>query len=204
MMRTRIGLALIVGVAATVIAAGAALALSESDSSVQGSQGGAALASGLTGSGGSYTISRLSQDDLAKLGGETGARIPSGLTCLEVQANGSGGGGCLETPAAGRLIAPTQTTLGDDMIVQVLAHASVDAVEIHRADGKGGAETVRAPVGLDSFRLYHAVLHTPADALVTEEDGIPSSPSVEIRALDSDGKVVDTQTLNPSGPGGIE
>jgi hypothetical protein len=202
MIRTRIGLALTVGVVAAVIAAGAALALSETNSSIQGSQGGAALASGMTSSGESYTISRLSQENLAKLSGGAGIRASNGLTCVEVQANGMGGGGCLAAPEPGKSIVPTQTTLGDDMIVQVLANASVDSVEINRADGRGGTTTAGAPVELDSLRLYHVVLHTPADTLSTGKDGIPSSPVVEIKALDSDGKVVDTQTLDPSGPGG--
>jgi hypothetical protein len=201
-MRPRVGLALTVGVAAAVIAAGAALALSDTNSSVQGSQGGAALAKGVTRSGESYTISNLRQDDLAKLGGGAGMRVSNGLTCVEVQANGMGGGGCLAAPEAGKSIAATQTTLGDDMIVQVLANASVDAVEVRRVDGQGDTAIAKEPVDLDALRLYHTVLHTPPYTLPTGKDGIPSSPVVEINALDSDGKVIDTQTLDPSGPGG--
>jgi hypothetical protein len=195
MIRTRIGLAAVVAVAAMALATGAALALSGSNGEAGGEQS-VVLVEGTTSSGDPYTITQMSQAEIADRLSRTSVRVPSHAICLRVEANGMGGAGCNEPPEAGTSIKVTQTTLGDDMIVRVLADDSVDAIHVRRVDGQGEGAVANAPIDVGGARLFHVVLHVPADTLPTMKDGVPTSPTVEVEALDSEDRVQDREVLD--------
>lgn len=195
-MRTRVGLALVVAIAATVAVAAAALALTQSDIPPDTGQEGALLAKGSTVSGEPYTISRMSEEVRTLMDADGPSDISNGSLCLEVRAHGFGGGGCIAPPSGGKL-QPTQTSLGDDMIVYALADDSVAGFRVARADGQGDIAYSSDPVAIGSYRLFHAVLHTPNETRPVIGD-TPMPPTVDIQALDSDGRVKDRQTLDLS------
>lgn len=197
----RVGITILAGAATTAIAASAAIALSTSDAPSDNGQPGDVLVTGSTVSGEPYTIARMSDATRSLLGDAGTTESPSGDVCLEVKAHGYGTAGCIPPPG-GKKLHPTYTTLGEDMIIYVLAGADVERLEVRRTDGQGDVTSSGRSTDLGDVRLVHTVLHVPASTLPSVGE-TPVSPGIEVKALDSAGEVVDKQTLgtahtNPS------